>query len=596
MGEDCTGRGGSVESGRTLHDCGVAKRPVIREKEGVIKFVLLGVLLWVGAPVFADDFKVDSVIHPVVAKLPKPKLIEEFGKEGMAISTSSDEAAKHVAQGIARLNASWDFEAYRHFTTAAKLDPDCLMAYWGIAMSLAGSQHEFFDERQNSVDRMLDLLEAEVAAKEDRWSALEKRYAQAAGFIFTSGVRAGGETFRAIAMNYPEDIQSQLLSMFLLRDGFDMAGKPMTGQRRANEGLKKIYEAHPDNVSVRAFWVSSQSEAPLNAPFLRENVLPVARKLVADFPDYPPFSLMQAHVEARCGNAAMGIQAAEKATALFEAYMKEEGVSIYDCEGWVLSQVYLVNLHQAKGDHAKAMEVAKKLAKVEILEERVFSRGAGLLLWEGRTAGARAVMSESDQALLDAGQKSLELLPEEQWFKERSFALQYRDCLAFYLAVRKAIVAKDLKTGKSLFDGFLARVQALSERRELASKTSTYGSWVRAMNAMSIMVSELRGLLSEMEEGAIKLSATTWYQSAMDRQGRPANLIPPVIDYPLELRLGEFYFSQGKFEKAKEAYEEGLALRPNHLRVLKGYYQTLVKLEQKEAAEVLAKRIKMVEQ
>ncbi len=37
--------------------------------------------------------------------------------------------------------------------------------------------------------------------------------------------------------------------------------------------------------------------------------------------------------------------------------------------------------------------------------------------------------------------------------------------LNFYLAVRKAIGAKDLKSGKFLFDKFLARVRILGEQR-----------------------------------------------------------------------------------------------------------------------------------
>ncbi|MGB0643253.1 MAG: hypothetical protein ACPGQF_00835, partial [Akkermansiaceae bacterium] len=114
----------------------------------IFHFVLSGELA-------ADDFKVEDVIHPVVIKLGKPKVIVALGEGHMAISSSSEIAASHVAQGLGRMNASWDFEAYRHFCEAARVDPECLMAYWGIAMSLAGSQHEFFSERRAAVDRML---------------------------------------------------------------------------------------------------------------------------------------------------------------------------------------------------------------------------------------------------------------------------------------------------------------------------------------------------------------------------------------------------------------------------------------------------------
>ena len=542
----------------------------------------------------ADDFKVEDVIHPVVLKLGKPKVIAALGEGHMAISSSSEIAASHVAQGLGRMNASWDFEAYRHFCEAVKADPDCLMAYWGIAMSLAGSQHEFFSERKVAVDRMLDLLESEIAAKKIRWSNLEKRYAQAAGYLLTSGVRSAGLAFNSLSEKYPGDIQARLFSLFLQRDGFDSGGKPLIGQKKANEGIKKILEQYPEHLSVMAFWVSSQAETPWNVLMLREEVLPVARKLVKLLPEYPPYHLMLAHVEARCGNAALAIQAANDAANFYQAYMDEEKVDLYDCDGWIRAKVYLAALYEMKGEKIEAEQVGKELAQIKVKEERLFSRGAGLLLWEGRNVGARIMMGRSDIASFKKGQKLLETLPEEQWFKDKSFALPYRNCIAIYLAVRIAIADKDIKSSKALFDQFLLRVDALGKTQQLASKTSSYSDWARAMNTLLMMVPELRGLIAQNEVGAIRLAAATWFRSASDRQGSPSNLLPPSVDYPMMWRLGLFHLQEGKLEKAEDAFREGLALRPNHLATLEGFHRVLKKMEKTQAAKLLEGRIEAV--
>ncbi len=542
----------------------------------------------------ADDFKVEDVIHPVVLKLGKPKVIAALGEGHMAISSSSEIAASHVAQGLGRMNASWDFEAYRHFCEAVKADPDCLMAYWGIAMSLAGSQHEFFSERKVAVDRMLDLLESEIAAKKIRWSDLEKRYAQAAGYLLTSGVRSAGLAFNSLSEKYPGDIQARLFSLFLQRDGFDSGGKPLVGQKKANEGIKKMLEQYPEHLSVMAFWVSSQAETPWNVLMLREEVLPVARKLVKLLPEYPPYHLMLAHVEARCGNAALAIQAANAAANFYQAYMDEEKVDLYDCDGWVRAKVYLAALYEMKGEKIEAEQVGKELAQIKVNEERLFSRGAGLLLWEGRNVGARIMMGRSDIASFKKGQKLLETLPEEQWFKDKSFALPYRNCIAIYLSVRMAIADKDMKSSKALFDQFLLRVDALGKTQKLASKTSSYSDWVRAMNTLLMMVPELRGLIAQNEVGAIRLAAATWFRSASDRQGSPSNLLPPSVDYPMMWRLGLFYLQEGKLEKAEDAFREGLALRPNHLATLEGFQRVLKKMGKTQAAKLLEGRIEAV--
>ncbi len=542
----------------------------------------------------ADDFKVEDVIHPVVLKLGKPKVIAALGEGHMAISSSSEIAASHVAQGLGRMNASWDFEAYRHFCEAVKADPDCLMAYWGIAMSLAGSQHEFFSQRKVAVDRMLDLLESEIAAKKIRWSDLEKRYAQAAGYLLTSGVRSAGLAFNSLSEKYPGDIQARLFSLFLQRDGFDSGGKPLIGQKKANEGIKKILEQYPEHLSVMAFWVSSQAETPWNVLMLREEVLPVARKLVKLLPEYPPYHLMLAHVEARCGNAALAIQAANDAANFYQAYMDEEKVDLYDCDGWIRAKVYLAALYEMKGEKIKAEQVGKELAQIKVNEERLFSRGAGLLLWEGRNVGARIMMGRSDIASFKKGQKLLETLPEEQWFKDKSFALPYRNCIAIYLAVRMAIADKDIKSSKALFDQFLLRVDALGKTQKLASKTSSYSDWARAMNTLLMMVPELRGLIAQNEVGAIRLAAATWFRSASDRQGSPSNLLPPSVDYPMMWRLGLFHLQEGKLEKAEDAFREGLALRPNHLATLEGFHRVLKKMGKTQAAKLLEGRIEAV--
>ena len=115
----------------------------------------------IGPPIEARTvypFSVEQVIHPVVAKLPPPDFFEEIISIPMAISSPSALASKHVLQGLAHIQAAWDFEAYRHFCEALKLDPDCMMAYWGIGLALAAPNNEFTQQRQVAVQHAIDQL------------------------------------------------------------------------------------------------------------------------------------------------------------------------------------------------------------------------------------------------------------------------------------------------------------------------------------------------------------------------------------------------------------------------------------------------------
>lgn len=62
-------------------------------------------------------------------------LMNDVGKVDFPATSKSEEAKAFVVQGIAQLHGFWYFESERSFRQAAKLDPDCAIAYWGMAMS-----------------------------------------------------------------------------------------------------------------------------------------------------------------------------------------------------------------------------------------------------------------------------------------------------------------------------------------------------------------------------------------------------------------------------------------------------------------------------
>jgi peroxiredoxin len=62
-------------------------------------------------------------------------LIPGMGKVHFPVTTTKPEAQNFVDQGVAQLHSFYYFESERSFRQAAKIDPGCAMAYWGMAMS-----------------------------------------------------------------------------------------------------------------------------------------------------------------------------------------------------------------------------------------------------------------------------------------------------------------------------------------------------------------------------------------------------------------------------------------------------------------------------
>jgi peroxiredoxin/tetratricopeptide (TPR) repeat protein len=58
-----------------------------------------------------------------------------MGNVHFTVTTQSKEAQAFIDQGVAQLHSFYYFESERSFRQAAQLDPNCAMAYWGMAMS-----------------------------------------------------------------------------------------------------------------------------------------------------------------------------------------------------------------------------------------------------------------------------------------------------------------------------------------------------------------------------------------------------------------------------------------------------------------------------
>jgi tetratricopeptide (TPR) repeat protein len=96
------------------------------------------------------------------------------------------------------------------------------------------------------------------------------------------------------------------------------------------------------------------------------------------------------------------------------------------------------------------------------------------------------------------------------------------------------------------------------------------------------------------EAGASKLAALNFFKAAADRQSNALNFLPPVLNYPMELRIGTYYLESGDSENAAEALREGYDRMPNHLQILRAYSTALLKLGKIETAAKVAQQIEGV--
>jgi peroxiredoxin len=143
----------------------------------------------------------------------KPWPMEGLVITPFPITTKYPEAQKWFDQGITLLHSFWFYEAERAFRWSVKLDPDCAMAYWGLARAA----HD---------DKRADAFLKEAVKRKDKVSERERLYIEAWAARMKTDIPeiAGGakdsnegrnREFNArleqIVMKHPDDVEAKTL-------------------------------------------------------------------------------------------------------------------------------------------------------------------------------------------------------------------------------------------------------------------------------------------------------------------------------------------------------------------------------------------------
>src|SRR5438128_1834324 len=72
---------------------------------------------------------------PASTPSPPPMLFDNLGTHHHAVTTGSPEAQRYFDQGLRLIWAFNHDEATRAFQEAVRLDPECAMGWWGIALA-----------------------------------------------------------------------------------------------------------------------------------------------------------------------------------------------------------------------------------------------------------------------------------------------------------------------------------------------------------------------------------------------------------------------------------------------------------------------------
>lgn len=523
---------------------------------------------------------IEAMIPETVKALPAPVMKDFQGGLKMAITTTSDEAQAHVIAGLNQLHGGWEFEASRHFAVALRLDPKCLLAHWGMAISLLAPNPETGKERDASLDRLLWLV------NEGAGNELERGYVYGLIQYYKEGPTAATDAYRKLSEKFPNDLQATMFTALFGRGGYNDLNVATPEQERSEKLLQDLMVRYPDSSLLINALLTIRMEAPDLAPSL-----PMARKLCQLAPDYAPYFQLLGHYEWRTGHHAEASAAFNRASELYESWMTTSKATAMDCPAWVASECYRCVCLASKGDFDTAFTAATSLANKKVPKERAGSAGGRMLLWEGKTLPARLLMA---RGLKGDAAKALASLPPAQEiaaYREKSLSNWYIDGLRLYLDGLRLMDEQKFADATEVAVALSHHGEMMSRVQESASVGGERSFWNRGFRALEVSASELRGRLALAGPKSGHGSAYNWFRSAVDRQTRSTQLLPPSILTPMELRLGDYYLALNKPTDAVAAYREALATYPNDMRSLKGLLTACEKAGLKDDAAATKKLI-----
>ena len=525
----------------------------------------------------------EDAIPPAVKALPPPVAVRFPGGLEMAVSASSAEAQQAVLQGLNHLHGGWEFEATRHFAVALRLDPDCLLAHWGMVMACLVPTPETGKARNAAAERMLTLLE------QGQGTELERGYVYGLIKYLEEGPVSAADAFRKVARKFPNDQQAAVFAALFGRTGYDETGEATPNQQQAEEALLALIKAHPE------------SPLPLNALLLIRaeganlaTSLPLARALCQMAPEYAPYHHLLGHYEWRSGEHQAAALSYGRAVTLFENWMIANKATVADCPEWVKAEACRVVALASKGDFETAAAAAKQLAAIPLDAARAAAAGTRMMLWEGQTLPARVLMRRGhpgDAAL------ALAALPKPDALKPfhgQSMAYWWIDALRIALETQRLVESDKLAEAKQALSALAFHGDKMAKAQDAANLHGERSAWNRAFKALELLACELRGRMALRGPKELRGSAYNWFRSAADRQRPALMLYPPVVLSPELVKLGEFHLLEEKPEAAVEAFTEALQAFPNDMSALLGLQRAHAAANQPTQAAEVAEKIKQL--
>jgi hypothetical protein len=210
------------------------------------------------------------------------------------------EAQKLFDRGMLYQHSFWYRASQKTFEDVLKADPECVIAYWGIALSLLWNPHSA-PAVQNLAEGAAALAKAKsIGAKTER----ERDYLAALGAMYAdydkvdhrTRLLAYAKAMEQLAARYPNDDEAQIHYALALNTSAPPADKTYANQLKGAAILEEIAKRQPQHPGVAHYLIHLYDYPPI-----ADKGIGAARRYAKIAPDAPHALHMPSHIFTRVG-------------------------------------------------------------------------------------------------------------------------------------------------------------------------------------------------------------------------------------------------------------------------------------------------------
>ncbi len=464
---------------------------------------------------------------------------QPVGKVDFQITCSPD-AQSRFNRSLALLHHMMYRQAKKEFKAVAGLDPDCAMAYWGVAMTLF---HPLWappteDElrRGSEAVKKAESLRPATKRERDYIAAVKAFYDDWKNKAHPRRIAAWEKAQEIVHKDYPGDIDAGALYALAHLATAPKADKNFTHQKESGELLERLRVKAPEHPGLFHYAIHAYDN-----PKFASRAMEVAREYHKLAPNVPHAQHMPSHIFVRMGMWSNTIEWNTRSAAAAEEQSEGGVLSLH----YIHAMDYLMYAYLQRGQDKMALNTLETINRVEKYQDS-FASAYGI-------AAAQARYPLELRRWEEAARLSLRTHSTFPWDK-----YPWHEAITYF--------ARGLGSARS--GDTSAALKAMEKISTLYELSLTAGEdyWAVLVKAQQKTVDAWIAFSKGQKDRALKVM----HEAADLEDSVDKHPVTPGAVLPARELLGDMLMLSGKPNQAIDAYEATLRISPNRFNSLYG--------------------------